>query len=277
MAKFAVIFKAQLAGVDEAYFSLSKILRKRAMEEFGCVEFVSLELEPGEEVTISYWSSMEQIEAWRNDPQHLQAQSLGKSQWYASLDTQVVDLLANDGASVGLFFLAILPPKEVRDEIRVWQNWVAENFQVKAALGSPPHITIYPPVRWPLAGLSAWKNTLARFAKGMPKIPVTMQGFHHFGEQVVYADVEQSPALMHFRKSFMEYWTQSLGAKSPIHADSYHPHITLAFRNLTPVSFKGIWEKFASLAYNRKFSAGDLVLLKHLSPGWEIEESFPLA
>jgi 2'-5' RNA ligase len=274
--KYAVIFHAKLADLDPAYFSLSRELRSRAMSEFGCLEFISLESKPGVETTISYWSSLEQIQAWRQDPQHQQAQALGKAKWYAFFETQIVDLLADESANVGLFFLALLPPQEIRDELRKWQHWTAKEFQVRAALGSPPHITIYPPVRWPLAALSAWKNSLNRFSRNHTQFSVTIHGFNHFGKEVVFADVEQSPPLMNFQKSFLKYWMESLGAKCPKHADSYHPHITLAFRNLTPASFKGIWDKFGPLPYTRQFKAEEMVLLKHQPTGWEIEERFAL-
>ena len=275
--KYAVIFHAKLADLDPTYFALSQELRRRAMNEFGCLEFVSLESKRGVETTISYWSSLEQIQAWRQDPQHQQAQAMGKAKWYAFVETQIVDLLADDSANVGLFFLALLPPQEIRDELREWQHWTAKNFQVRSPLLSPPHVTIYPPVRWPLAALAAWKNSLKDFASNHAEFSVTVEGFNHFDKEVIFAHVEQSPPIMDFQKSFIRYWTESLGAKSPKHANSYHPHITLAFRNLTPVSFTGIWEKFGSLPYTRQFNAKEMVLLKHQTTGWEIEERFTLA
>ena len=130
-----------------------------------------------------------------------------------------------------------------------------------------------------LTGRNAIKlnNSLKNFASNHAEFSVTVEGFNHFDKEVIFAHVEQSPPIMDFQKSFIRYWTESLGAKSPKHANSYHPHITLAFRNLTPVSFTGIWEKFGSLPYTRQFNAKEMVLLKHQTTGWEIEERFTLA
>jgi heme-degrading monooxygenase HmoA len=34
-------------------------------------------------ITVSYWSSLEAIRAWKRDAEHREAQRLGREQWYA--------------------------------------------------------------------------------------------------------------------------------------------------------------------------------------------------
>lgn len=86
---YAVIFKAQIRQRDEQYFQLASELREKARREYGCLEFTSL-TEGDLELAISYWDSTEQIPRWKQDALHLEAQRLGRCQWYTQITVQIV-------------------------------------------------------------------------------------------------------------------------------------------------------------------------------------------
>ncbi len=88
---YAVIFRAQVAQLDEEYSRMAARLRELALSEYGCLEFVSL-TEGDQEIAISYWESESQIKAWKQDVEHLLAQSLGRSSWYRRYRVQVVEI-----------------------------------------------------------------------------------------------------------------------------------------------------------------------------------------
>lgn len=93
---YAVIFRAEINHLDAAYSDMGARLRELAMKEYGCVEFVS-STENNIEIAISYWPSLEAIQAWKNDPEHLKAQEKGKSGWYKSYRVQVAEVLREYG------------------------------------------------------------------------------------------------------------------------------------------------------------------------------------
>jgi heme-degrading monooxygenase HmoA len=93
---FAVIFKARTKQFDEAYSTTAARLRTLAMEDFGCIEFISCS-EGEDEIAISYWESEEQIRAWKQHPEHRAAQMLGKEKWYRDYQVQVVEVLRDYG------------------------------------------------------------------------------------------------------------------------------------------------------------------------------------
>src|SRR5690606_32823246 len=88
---YAVIFRAQVAQLDEEYSRMAARLRELALSEYGCLEFAGL-TEGNQELTISYWESESQIKAWKQDVEHLLAQSLGRSSWYRRYKVQVVEI-----------------------------------------------------------------------------------------------------------------------------------------------------------------------------------------
>jgi heme-degrading monooxygenase HmoA len=89
---YAVIFKAQVAELDDEYRQVAKRMRQLATEKYGCTGFCSV-AEGDEEIAVSYWENEAQIKAWKNDPEHLAAQEKGKSKWYRSCQVQVVRIL----------------------------------------------------------------------------------------------------------------------------------------------------------------------------------------
>ena len=89
---YAVIFRASINELSDKYLEQAKYLRELAINKYGCVEFTSV-TEDKQEIAISYWKDKESIEKWKNDPEHLQAQDLGRTEFYSSYQVQVVDVL----------------------------------------------------------------------------------------------------------------------------------------------------------------------------------------
>lgn len=85
---YAVIFRAVINQIDQEYTDTASRLRELARSKYGCIEFISL-LEGNHEITISYWPTEEQIQAWKQDPEHRAAQETGREKWYASYKVQI--------------------------------------------------------------------------------------------------------------------------------------------------------------------------------------------
>ena len=89
---YAVIFRAEINELDEAYADMAARMRDLAINKYGCVEFTAM-TEGKQEIAISYWDDQEQIKAWKQDPEHRKAQKLGRSKWYKSYRVQVVEII----------------------------------------------------------------------------------------------------------------------------------------------------------------------------------------
>ncbi len=89
---YAVIFTAEIKQLDDDYSATAQRMRDLALSEFGCLDFTSA-CEGGQEIAISYWPSLEAIQAWKQHPEHKAAQAKGRSVWYARYDVKVVEVL----------------------------------------------------------------------------------------------------------------------------------------------------------------------------------------
>ena len=51
------------------------------------------------------------------------------------------------------FFIALIPPKEVQEEATKIKEHFRDVYNSKAALKSPPHVTLQPPFEWDIEEL----------------------------------------------------------------------------------------------------------------------------
>ena len=94
---YAVIFRAEIAKLDAEYMEMAERMRQLALSEYGCKEFTVC-TEGQHEIAISYWESEEQVRAWKQNSEHLQAQDRGRSKWYTSYTVQVAEVVREYGS-----------------------------------------------------------------------------------------------------------------------------------------------------------------------------------
>lgn len=85
---YAVIFLAELSDDLEDYQETAQAIRDLAMKQPGFLGIESV-YEGRREITVSYWESEQAVRAWKQVPQHLEAQKRGKVQWYSGYRVQV--------------------------------------------------------------------------------------------------------------------------------------------------------------------------------------------
>ena len=174
-----------------------------------------------------------------------------------------------------IYFIALLPPEEIRKEISIFQNYAAKAFDSSHALKSPPHITIFPPFKWNDGEEGQLTNAVEEIAGRRDKFYIQLNNFQTFAPKVIYIDVEDNSELRRLHQDTISkmYMSFELENKSP---HQFNPHVTVAFRDLKRNFFLKAWSHFASAKYERAFQADRIALLKHEDNKWNIVEEFLL-
>lgn len=87
---YAVIFPNQRTSDDaDGYGAMAKRMVELAKAQPGFLGMDSARGADGFGITVSYWQSLEAIAAWRDNPEHRQAQALGRTKWYATFDLHI--------------------------------------------------------------------------------------------------------------------------------------------------------------------------------------------
>jgi len=88
---FAAIFTSQFRadGDRAAYSATAGRMLELAAGMPGYLGVESVRAGDGFGITVSYWASEEAIRAWQQHAEHLEAQRLGRSDWYSRYDLRV--------------------------------------------------------------------------------------------------------------------------------------------------------------------------------------------
>ena len=86
---YAVIFTARRTAVDGGYDATAERMVELAAQQPGFLGIESTRGEDGLGITVSYWTSLEAIAAWRAHGEHRIAQERGRSEWYAHFELRV--------------------------------------------------------------------------------------------------------------------------------------------------------------------------------------------
>lgn len=176
-----------------------------------------------------------------------------------------------------LFFIAILPDVQIQEEVTKFKTYLAENFSVSHALRSPPHITLFPPFKWMPERTPELTEVLDAFAADEERFPVELKNFDCFAPRVIFVDVKHNEMLQRLQHLLEARLEQTLSLKNDRPYDGFHPHMTIAHKDLQRHTFADAWAKFSRRSYERAFEVEDITLLKHNGSRWEVYETFPLS
>lgn len=167
-----------------------------------------------------------------------------------------------------LYFLAIVPPLPLKAELELLKASFAENFNCKAALKSPPHITLHMPFRFQEKKEDMLIEHLNKLS-GITPFPIHLNGFGCFPPRVIYIQLEFSSYLnVLFDK--LQTTMKGLNVFNAGYKNrGFNPHLTIAFRDLKKSVFPIAWEEYRSKPYSEHFLVEDFMLLKHNGKYWE--------
>jgi len=175
------------------------------------------------------------------------------------------------------YFIALLPPPAIQAEATALKAYFREHYHSQAALKSPPHITLQAPFTWPDGDRDRLFSTLANFRPTVTQVPITLSGFGAFPPRVIFLAVEPTAELMQLQTELSHYLAEHLGIVDLRSRDRpFHPHLTVAFRDLKPAAFRRAWPEFAHKPAKYTFTASRFTLLRHTGREWSCLQDLPL-
>ena len=168
---------------------------------------------------------------------------------------------------MSLYMLAILPPETIDTQVSKWKTFILDHFACRVAMKSPAHITLIPPFHLADERVESLKEILSNFARRFSAFELELKNFAAFPPRVIYVHVNASAKLEALKKELED---ELLASDYPIKKDerSYHPHVTIANRDLKKQDFPKAWQHFKDLSYNERFPLSAISLLKHNGQRW---------
>ena len=176
----------------------------------------------------------------------------------------------NNFATHSMYFLAVLCPPSIDEKVQAHKLWMRDRFGCTVALKSAAHITLIPPFWMETNSEELQIQTLTQFQTTIPAFQIQLKGFSHFSNRVLFVAVNENHQLGSLRKAVEDHFIQPFHGIIKPDDRPFHPHVTIANRDIKPGDFIKAWEHFKRLTFDERFDATSLSLLK-LSPGkWNV-------
>ena len=173
-------------------------------------------------------------------------------------------------AKLSRYFLALIPPEPIYSEVMELKAYFRNQYNCKAPLRSPAHITLQMPFL-----LSEKKETvliekLNEFVVNQEGFDLGLHGFGAFAPRVIFVDVVESRQLKVLQKALADFMRRGLNVFDANYKDrGFHPHMTIAFRDLKKALFPQAWAEFEDRPYQATFAVNSIWLLKHDGKQWQ--------
>jgi 2'-5' RNA ligase len=171
-------------------------------------------------------------------------------------------------ASHSMYFLAILCPEALNEQVLAFKHRMRDLYGCRIALKSPAHITVVPPFWWPELAELQLVNTLQDIQSPGVAPFLKVDGFSHFGKKVLFAKVLSDPLLDQLRINVLSRFNEKFPDIIKPDGRPFHPHITIANRDLKPHDFDGAWLYFSKKRFIAEFAAERITLLKLHAGHW---------
>jgi 2'-5' RNA ligase len=176
------------------------------------------------------------------------------------------------------YFIAIIPPSPIYEEALAWKHFFKDNYQSKASLNSPPHITLHMPFLWKEEKEKVLIEKLDAFSNGRSSLTIQLNNFSCFEPRVIFIDVVKTEELAFLQKEMERFCKRTFQLFNADYRDlAFHPHMTLAFRDLKKQVFAQAWGEVKDKPMSGSFIADQFVLLKHNGVSWDVIRAFPFS
>ncbi len=157
-----------------------------------------------------------------------------------------------------LYFIAIYPPEEIVEEVKIFKKELAINYGNSKALKNDAHITLFPPFSREPELESDIFTAFEKIDTQMSPFEIELNGFGSFPNPknpVIFVQPEHNLNLTDLyhrvqqQFNFMKY--------------SFTPHMTVGYRDLTWENYLKAWAQYQAKEYKTKFIVDKISLLRH--------------
>ena len=174
-----------------------------------------------------------------------------------------------------LYFIALIPDHEFRREVKKIKENIQESYGSGHALRSPAHITLHMPFKWRDDRIHILEKNLEDFAADRSGFTIELENFGSFPKRVIFINVKESKALNILHTMLLKMAAQKLKLNNGRYRGmAFHPHMTIAFRDLKPAMFEEAWQEYQMKKLTHSFTVRSVFLLKHNGTAWDIFKEF---
>jgi 2'-5' RNA ligase len=144
-----------------------------------------------------------------------------------------------------------------------------ERFGCKVGLKSPAHITLIPPFWMHEEREQRLTADIDAISLSAQPFTIATNNFSAFKPGTIYVDVVVNEKLRWLKAAIDKFFSET-DYKIKIESRPFHPHITIATRDLRKKDFNEAWTLFETKKFKAEWEADALCLLRHNSKNWDV-------
>lgn len=169
-----------------------------------------------------------------------------------------------------MYFLALVLPPDLNEKIHYWKKYMFDKHLCKVGLKSPAHITVIAPF-WMEENLEDQLIIdVDKLSADLQPLTIATNNFSAFKPRTIFAAVKENKELEELKIKTDEFFKQSGQYQMTFENRPFHPHITIATRDLFKRSFYEAWPVFEKEILQEEWEATGLSVLKHNKKTWEV-------
>ncbi|AZA80963.1 RNA 2',3'-cyclic phosphodiesterase [Chryseobacterium lactis] len=157
-----------------------------------------------------------------------------------------------------LYFIAVYPPENIMEEVKVFKKDLADSYGNSKALKNDAHITLFPPFSREIDWEEDIFTAFQKIDTGLDPFEIELNGFGSFAQPknpVIFIQPEANPNLTDLYQRVKQQFN--------FISYSFTPHMTVGYRDLTWENFLKAWDKYQNIQYKTKFLVDKILLLRH--------------
>lgn len=169
-----------------------------------------------------------------------------------------------------MYFIAIVLPEDLNQKILKYKNMMFEKYNCTVGLKSPAHITIVPPFWIDEAKEQQLESDVDRISGRFEPFAVETDNFFAFRPRTIFVAVKHNDQLDAVKRAADDFFRNNSFYNIKIDTRPFHPHITIATRDLLKKSFAEIWPWFEEKKFLEAWNTGGLSVLRHNKKNWDV-------
>lgn len=170
---------------------------------------------------------------------------------------------------MNMYYIAIVLPHHLDEKVKLLKQYMFDLYDCKVGLKSPAHITIIPPFWMQAEKESGLIEDVDDLSVSLDQFQLSTAGFSAFKPRTIFIAVDPNASLNKIKSEADDHF-ETKAYKIKKQNRPFHPHITIATRDLLKKDFANAWRYFERKAFKEEWQVQGLSLLRHNKKNWDV-------
>lgn len=169
-----------------------------------------------------------------------------------------------------MYFIALVLPRHLNEKVLKYKQMMHDKYNCKVGLKSPAHITLIPPFWMEEEKEEQFIADINSLSQSLQPFTIATDNFSAFPPKTIFIGLSPNKELNKLKQTTDEFFKTNSVYSIKIDTRPFHPHITIATRDLYKKSFYEIWPWFTEKKFSEEWVADGISILRHNKKNWDV-------